>query len=252
MTSVVSNCARFAAMPLSEGGTPVAQWLPRPPMPELDLADCPGLVVVAAHPDDETLGVGGLAATLTERGVPVDVVSVSDGGAAYRDLSAFDRIRLEGRRRNEMDSAARFLGVRQPIHLGFPDGRLGEHTDTLTELLTLILLDRPGMWCAATWRGDGHPDHEAVGASAAAAAHRAGNPLLEYPVWMWHWASPGDPDVPWGRAHSVAVTRSALGRKHHAINCFRSQMEPPAPGVEPVVPPFVLRRLLAVGEVVFR
>ncbi|OBF28634.1 PIG-L deacetylase family protein [Mycobacterium sp. ACS4331] len=252
MTSAVSNCARFAAMPLSNGGTPVSQWLPRPQMPELNLVDCPGLVVVAAHPYGETLGVGGLAATLAERGIQVDVVSVSDGGAACRDLSAFDRISLEGRRRNELNAAARLLGVRQPIHLGFPDGRAGERADALIELLTMILLDRPGMWCAAPWRGDGTADHETVGACAHTAAGRAGNPVLEYPVWMWHWARPGDPDVPWNRAHSVPVTRSALGRKHHAVNCFRSQLDPPAPGAEPALPAFVVRRLLAVGEVVFR
>jgi hypothetical protein len=43
-----------------------------------------------------------------------------------------------------------------------------------------------------------------------------------------------------------------LGRKQLAAQCFRSQFESPVPGSPPVLPPFVLPRLLAVGEVVFR
>ena len=81
-----------------------------------------------------------------------------------------------------------------------------------------------------------------------AAAQRAGVPLVEYPVWMWHWATPADPDVPWDRAVSVPLDRAALACKERAAQCFRSQFE----SVDPVLPPFVLPRLLAVGEVLFR
>ena len=40
-------------------------------------------VVVAPHPDDETLAAGGLIAALTSRGIPVTVVAVTDGEHAY-------------------------------------------------------------------------------------------------------------------------------------------------------------------------
>jgi hypothetical protein len=69
---------------------------------------------------------------------------------------------------------------------------------------------------------------------------------------MWHWASPTDPAIPWERAHSVPVPGEALARKRLAAHCFRSQLEPAAGGTVPVLPAFVLQRLLAVGEVVFR
>jgi LmbE family N-acetylglucosaminyl deacetylase len=120
-------------------------------------------------------------------------------------------------------------------------------------MLTEILAARPGgTWCAATWRGDGHPDHEAVGRAAAVAAARTGAQLLEYPVWMWHWAHPDDSAIPWHRAYRVSLTRAAMLRKHVAAQVFRSQLEPAAPDAAPVIPAAVLRRLLAVGEVVFR
>jgi LmbE family N-acetylglucosaminyl deacetylase len=248
----VSNCHRFAAVPLAGGGTPVRDWLTAGPLPALDLADCPGLVIVAPHPDDETLGLGATAAQLAAAGVDVQMVAVSDGGGAYPDLSPFERTQLEHTRRTELSRAAALLGVPPPIGLGLPDGRLADHEDELADLLAGILEARPGVWCAATWRGDGHPDHEAVGRAAAVAAGRTGAVFVEYPLWMWHWARPGDPAVPWHRAASVPLTRSALGRKQHAAQCFRSQFESPVPDSPPILPPFVLPRLLAVGEVVFR
>jgi LmbE family N-acetylglucosaminyl deacetylase len=250
------NGARFAAKPLDGGGTPVQAWISalsagRPPL--LDLSGCAALVVVAPHPDDETLGLGATAAQLTRAGVDVRVVSVSDGGAAQPDAPLRDRARLEATRQHELLTATEVLGLHPPVCLGLPDGRLAEHEDRLTDLLVGILDgSAPRTWCATTWRGDGHPDHEAVGRAAAAACARTGVTLLEYPVWMWHWAVPDDPAVPWDRARAVPLSPWAVDRKSRAAQCFQSQFEPPAPGLPPVLPAFVLRRLLAVGEVVFR
>ncbi|OBF53313.1 LmbE family protein [Mycobacterium sp. 852002-50816_SCH5313054-b] len=250
-----SNRAKFAAKPLTRGGTPVPLWLAaldgrRPP--PLDLSACPGLVVVAAHPDDETLGLGATIAQLVAAGADVQVVTVSDGGAARPGATPRERARAEITRRYEVRRAAAVLGVSAPVSLGLPDGELADHEERVAGLLTGILEGTaPGTWCAATWRGDGHPDHEAVGRAAAKACERTGVKLLEYPVWMWHWASPADPAVPWERARSVGVPGWALDRKRLAAHCFRSQLEPGGVGAPPVLPAFVLQRLLAVGEVVF-
>ena len=90
------NCARFAARPLTVGGTPAPVWLDAlADARELDLTDCDEIVVVAAHPDDETLGFGATAVTLAGLGVRVQVVSASDGGASHPGLSALQRYRME-------------------------------------------------------------------------------------------------------------------------------------------------------------
>ena len=64
--------------------------------------DCPALLLIAPHPDDETLGFGATAAMLQSRGVNVQVVSVSDGGGAYPNLSPMERTWLEQTRRTEL------------------------------------------------------------------------------------------------------------------------------------------------------
>ncbi|GFM17665.1 MULTISPECIES: PIG-L deacetylase family protein [Mycobacteriaceae] len=250
----VSNSARLAARPLTCGGTPTHQWLNAAwDASPLDLSDCPEIVVAGAHPDDETLGFGATASLLAAAGVRVQIVSASDGGAAYASQSVLQRYRLERTRRAELHRAARVLGVAPPICLGLSDGEIAEHEHRLTDLLTEILAAKPpGTWCAATWRGDGHPDHEAVGRAAAVAAGRTGAVLVEYPVWMWHWARPGDDAVPWQRMSTAPVDAAATERKRLAAQSFRSQFLPPTPDDPPVLPPAVLHRLLAVGEVVFR
>lgn len=245
------NGHRFAATPLANGGTPVREWLSADRLPILDTRECRRLVVFAAHPDDETLGMGGTLAQLAASGVEVQVVSASDGGAARPDASTAEQVRLEFARRDELHNAADILGVGRPLSLGLPDGRLADYERRLTDLFVDVLDGAgPGTWCAATWQGDGHPDHEVVGRAAATACAGTDVALLEYPVWMWHWAVPGDPDVPWGRAFSVPLESWALELKSSAAQCFRSQFEPHGP--DAVLPPFVLERLMAVGEMVFR
>lgn len=254
MTSASGNGARFAAKPIAGGGTPAAGWRDWVHgIPVLDLVDCPALIVVAPHPDDETLGFGATASLLQSRGVDVTVVSVSDGGGSVPGLSPLERRWLERDRRAELREATKILGLGEPVALGLPDGELGEREDDLTELLTDIVAAAPsGTWCAATWRGDGHPDHEAVGRSAAAAVAGTDATLLEFPVWMWHWATPADEAVPWDRMTMAPLDRAATAKKRRAAAAFTSQITPYEVGMDVVLPPFVLQRLFAVGEAVIR
>jgi LmbE family N-acetylglucosaminyl deacetylase len=252
MAEMTSGTFRFGARPIADGGTPVETWTEWDhPLPPLNLHDCPGITVIAPHPDDETLGLGATIATLCNAGVDVQVVSVSDGGAAYPGLTDSARAELEDVRRAELRRSLHVLGAGDPIALGMPDGELSQHEQRLTSRIVQLLSVFPtGRWCAATWRGDGHPDHEAVGRAAAAAAARTQAVLIEYPVWMWHWAMPGDPVVPWNRARRIELTDEALNVKAIAAESFSSQTRP-TPDREAVLPPAVLQRLLTIGEMVF-
>ena len=105
----------------------------------------------------------------------------------------------------------------------------------------------------APWRGDRHPDHEAAGWAAATAAVRTGSVFAEYPVWMWHWAAPGDPAVPWDRARAHVVAGDAHDAKLRAVAAFTSQIADlsPDPADRAVLPPQVLDRLTGRTEVFF-
>ncbi|WP_123027596.1 PIG-L deacetylase family protein [Mycolicibacterium stellerae] len=250
MTEPTSNSARLAARPIDEGGTPVEAWTQwRRDFAALDVEDCRTLFLVAAHPDDETLGLGATAAMLSRRGVTVQVVAVTDGEAAYPDDGG-DRKELAKLRRHELADAAKALGLPTPVFLRIPDGEVARHERRLSARLGVMLagFDR-GTWCAATWRGDGHPDHEATGRAAADAAKRAGVRFLEYPIWMWHWAIPDDPAVPWHGARRIELTPGDLAAKAEAMRCFASQLE--RGDGPPLLTPEVVERQMALGEIVF-
>ncbi|MCU7728333.1 PIG-L family deacetylase [Actinoplanes sp. KI2] len=218
----------------------MAQW------PSLPLDPPSPPLVVAPHPDDEILGVAGLMAMLGE----VDLVAVTDGEASHPGSIIHTPDELAAIRRAETGEAMRRLGLDTTIYrLGHPDGGIDE--DTLAGQLAGLLA--PGRWCLATWRGDGHPDHEAVGRAAAAACAETGARLFEYPIWAWHWARPDDPDVPWRQARRVDLTPRAQAAKAAAIGAFPSQTAPlgPAEADAAILPPHVLARFARPFEVIF-
>ncbi|EAQ04087.1 LmbE-like protein [Pseudooceanicola batsensis HTCC2597] len=77
--------------------------------------------MVAAHPDDETLGAGGTLALLSRRhGAEVSLAVVSDGSSAQHG----DDMDARNRRNAQMREAADILGIGKIYHGTFPDMRL--------------------------------------------------------------------------------------------------------------------------------
>lgn len=210
-------------MSFSGAGTPESAWR-LGGLPPLAPFNERRAVVVAAHPDDETLGAGGLIAHLGALGVDIDVVVATTGDASHPESTTTTRAELAQRRALEVRAAVRELAPQARVHLlGLPDGRLAEHLPTLVAALRALVA--PGCLVAAPWRGDGHPDHEAAG-QAAATVTSATVRLLEYPIWAWHWASPDDVRLPWTQMHTWAVPAEALQRKAKAMAAYQSQMRP--------------------------
>ncbi|WP_127502416.1 PIG-L deacetylase family protein [Actinoplanes solisilvae] len=237
--------------PISGLGTPEQQWEAWPAIqgwPALPLGDAGTPLVVAPHPDDEILGVAGLLALLGT----AELVAVTDGEASHPGSTVHSQDELAAIRRDETTEALRRLGLQGAVEhrLGHPDGKIDE--DALTSALTGLLT--PGRWCLATWREDGHPDHEAVGRAAAAACAATGAVLLEYPIWAWHWAVPDDPRVPWRKAYRIDLDLGAREAKAAAIAAFPSQIAAlgPEPADAAILPPHVLARFSRPFEVVLR
>ncbi|MBW0119410.1 bifunctional PIG-L family deacetylase/class I SAM-dependent methyltransferase [Pseudonocardia abyssalis] len=221
-------------------------WLRDPPPRPLDLGILGHrVVVVAAHPDDETLGAGGLMRAVHESGGQVELVVATDGEAAFPDLDGPARDALAATRRRETDDALAALGLSGvPVHrLGMPDSALD--ADTLATALEPLLRDADA-W-VAPWAGDPHPDHTAAGLAAAAASPVTATGWT-YPIWMWAWLEPDDPSIPWSHAHAHPLDETARTAKRRALACYASQTGGPAP----IVPPDVLAHFDTGTEVVFR
>lgn len=194
------------------------------------LARHPRVVLVAPHPDDETLALGATLADLAERGVAVTVVFATHGSTP---------------RRAEGDRAVATLGKDiSTLWWDLPDGGLAAARHEMVRRLTDLVDDRTVLLAPAV--EDGHTDHEAVARAAEAVAQRLPVLLLHYPIWMWHWATPADMD--WSRVRSLAPSLAGLHAKAAAIDCYSSQLD--AADGKPILGPAVLRRASRVFETV--
>lgn len=205
-------------------------------------------VVVAPHPDDEVLGVGGTMVELVMAGWQVEVVAVSDGEAAFPDASRRARRHLASVRPAESATAWSRLGL-APLgaqRLSLADGELAANEDRIVDALGARL--RPGSWCLSPWRRDGHADHEATGRAAARACLATGARLAEFPVWAWHWRRPTDPSWPWTTAFQVRLGSELRRAKRGAIMAFASQVSPWA-DQPPVLPAEMLAHFYRPFEV---
>lgn len=216
-------------------------WLEARGRASLDLDGCvradQRLVVLAPHPDDELLSCGGLLAAQADRGGAVLIVGVTDGEASHAHDPSVARGALSARREAERQEGLNRLGAgAAAVHrLRLPDGGVAALSAGLErELLALLTSDDV---LVSTWRLDGHPDHDACGRSASFAARARRCRLIEAPVWMWHWASPGDPRVPWNRMKAFAVDEETQRRKAHALDAHRTQLEPRRGAAGAAVPP---------------
>ncbi|MFJ4715543.1 PIG-L deacetylase family protein [Streptomyces sp. NPDC088785] len=246
---------REAAALIDADGTPEADWraadLPRA-LPRLRVPEGP-VVVVAAHPDDEVLGCGGTVAGLRAAGVPVHIVCLTDGEASHGPGDTATTGRLAARRRAELAAALRELGpLPDPVHAGLPDTALDRHEEHARTVVGEVVARAGAALCLAPWEGDLHSDHEAAGRAARRAGGDHGVTVWTYPVWMWHWARPGDPRVPWHRAGVLPLAGADLARKRAALTRFTSQLEPRGTGSAPVLPPQEIAHHTRTFETVMR
>lgn len=203
------------------------------------LADAPTqrVLVVVAHPDDPEFMAGGTIAHWTDQGIEVVYCIVTDGSKGSQDRSLTPRQVAELRRR-EQEAAAKCLGVRELVFLGFTDGAV------LPDLNLRFAIARQ----IRRWRPDivvthdplryyfddfvNHPDHRAVGEAALHAIYPTARDHLSAPEWLAEGLEPHkvrrvllagavSPDL-W---IDIGPT---LERKIVALACHASQVGDPA------------------------
>lgn len=147
-------------------------------------------LVLAPHPDDESLGCGGLIAEACANGRPPAVVVLTDGAMSHPSSRSHPASRLRALRRAEARTAVAALGLgSERLHfLDIPDGR-APHGGPDMEAAAARVADLARAYKAgtilATWEHDPHADHVAAQVIARAAARSVGARVVSYPVWGW-------------------------------------------------------------------
>jgi LmbE family N-acetylglucosaminyl deacetylase len=169
------------------------------------------VVVVGAHPDDETALAGGTIAVLAAQGCRITVVLATAGeGTAGTDIGTEE---IRRRRVAEAGLACHILGASEPIVLGYPDGSVDEHFDSLVaDLSGIIARERPQLVFAPWWLDD-HPDHRAV-AAAVIEAETPDDAL----VWFGEIWTPLVPNRIVDITKTIELKRQALAAHETAGN----------------------------------
>lgn len=224
-------------------GTPESAWTAAFADRQLPAVreDFDRLIVVVAHPDDESLGAAGLMARSVRRGAAVEVIVATDGEGSHPDSPTHTPTTLAAVRRDEVAAAMSRIGDTVRLRfLGLPDGGTDEHRDAVEQALRDALGDRPTRaderaLVISTWTGDGHRDHRVVGEVVEDVCARLGVRSRAFPIWLWHWGAPED--APWDDLERVELSPDDVEAKAAATGEHRSQVAPlsAASGDEPVL-----------------
>ena len=186
--------------------------------------DAPRVLVIAPHPDDEVLGVGGTIARYADEGAEVSVVIVTKGYAPEFDEELVRRGREEAR------CAHQLLGVHETIFLSFPAAGLDTvpHSQLNAELGAVMARVQPDA-LYVPFAGDLHRDHQRIFASALVAG-RPGHAHTPRAIYAYETLSETNWNAPFlapGFAPNVFTDISgSLDRKLQAMRTFASQLKP--------------------------
>jgi LmbE family N-acetylglucosaminyl deacetylase len=142
------------------------------------------LTAVLAHPDDESLGVGGTLVRYASEGVATTLVTATRGDAGrfgvHRDGPGHPGREELGRiREGELREAAAVLGIGEVEVLGYPDGALDQvdPRQALARIAAHLRRVRPQVVVTFPHDGSyGHPDHIAISQFTTAACIAAADP----------------------------------------------------------------------------
>ena len=186
-----------------------------------------GLVVVAPHPDDESLACGGIIAEACSQGRPTRIIVVSDGTGSHPASRTHPAERLRELREEETRQAARELGFhpRDIIFLRLPDRFVPSEGPSAFEAADKILAcvtDVDAKALFVSWRHDPHCDHQASYHLSREVQRRL--PYLKlYEYTVWGETLPADtPVAPYREGFRLCIAEN-LEKKRLAIAAHRSQ-----------------------------
>lgn len=182
------------------------------------------VLAIAAHPDDELLGLGGTLARHHDEGDDVVCVVASEGATTRYGEDAANELQQCG------IVAARVLGVRDIRFLGLPDQRLdAQPILSVIQAIEKVVDDvQPDIVYGHHW-GDVNRDHRVISEAIMVACRPIGDRfprsvlLFETPSSTeWSWPDPNSAFIP---NHFVDIS-STIERKLEAMSYYTSEVRP--------------------------
>jgi LmbE family N-acetylglucosaminyl deacetylase/glycosyltransferase involved in cell wall biosynthesis len=171
----------------------------------------PRVLVLAPHPDDESLACGGTLALHRRRGEPVKVVVLSDGAHGHQGRA---RTRYAQEREAEARRACETLGVADVEFWRVPDRGLGDAAGLVPRLVDVLASYRPDLIYAPS-PIEAHPDHRTVAHLVWAAVGQA---RAAARVAFYELSQPL-------RVNTLVAIDRVLDQKRRACRAYASQLD---------------------------
>ncbi len=196
-------------------------------------------MVVYAHPDDAEFGLAGTVAKWAKAGVEITYCMITNG-ASGSDDPAMTRDRLRDIRYAEQRAAAKILGVKNCVFLGYEDGYLYPTLEVRRDVARQIRIHKPDVLFAMdpTMRIAqdfyvNHPDHIAAGEVALRSINPDASTRQMFPeLWNDEHLAPHKPKAllleTFGGAGKVIDISDVLDLKIKALLAHKSQLWPGA------------------------
>lgn len=188
------------------------------------------ILIVAPHPDDETLGCGGAIALLRSKNCDVRVLVMSDGTLSHPRSQKYPAPKLRALRESETIAALSILGIesKNVDFLGLLDGSISSFSQKQTNAIIACsqkLTEIAPQTIFLPWRYDPHPDHRGTWSliNTALSCISLKPRIIEYPIWDWDPEQRGNlPDSEQINCWRLDIT-AFVELKQQAIKAYRSQ-----------------------------
>ena len=192
------------------------------------------ILLIFAHPDDESFGLGGTIAKYTHQGIPVDLICATRGEKGTR-FKVPAHIETGVARESELRTAGFVLGIRNIYFLDYIDGELDKLDTAQIAGKIIEIMKKVQPEVVITFGPDGitgHPDHITIGRAATRAFNQLkGTPFIPrklyyaaIPASEWPDASDsGVTTMPDEMVTTTIDTTGYLTKKIEAISAHRSQ-----------------------------
>ena len=198
-------------------------------------------MVIYAHPDDAEFSVAGTVAKWAKAGVEVTYCMVTNGASGSQDPD-MTREKLREIRYDEQRKAAKILGVKHVVFLGYEDGYLYPTLEVRKDVARQVRIHKPDVILAMDPRfrvaDEGyvnHPDHIAAGEVALRTINPDASTRQMFPeLWRDERLEPHKPKAlfleTFGEGSTVVDISAVMDTKIKALLVHRSQLGPESEG----------------------
>lgn len=179
------------------------------------------VLVIAAHPDDEVLGMGGTIARLSSEGYKISLLIITDGSSTqYLNDENIDSIIEEKKR--ETKEAADILGIDTIYYGGLPDMKLDTipHIRINEVIENIIYKIKPNIVFTHFW-GDVNIDHQAVYKSTLVVARPLINQCINE---IYCYSVPSSTEWNPAKAHTAFMPNTFVGIEEYAENKYNAML----------------------------